>query len=189
MELLAQVLHPPVEQRALPGVAQVEGPDRLENPGGVAHVGALDLVVEGLGHGVAPLQHRRHRRVEPAVDRSLKQLGGDGEEEEDGDQRHADIGRHQLELERRAQHPVAALDQQLDEVAQQDEEDGQDEDDVDVPEDEQQDLVGDQGARQVAPPLGHVEQGREQQQEGAQAAEDEAVVLAVVDDLLAQAHG
>src|SRR6185436_10647714 len=119
----------------------------------------------------------------------LEELGGDGEEEQDRDEGQADVGGHQLELERRAQDAVAALDEQLEDVAQEDEEDGQDQDDVDVPEDEQEDPVGDQDRRQVAPALQEVEEAGEDEQETGQAGEDQPVVLAVALELLAQVHG
>ena len=118
-------------------------------------------------------------RVEPAFNGTLEQLGGDGEEQEDRDERESDVGRHQLELEGRAEDAVTALDEQLEEVAQKDEEDGEDEDDVDVPEDEEEHPVGDQEARQVAVALDEVEAGGEEEQEEAEAADDQPRVLAV----------
>jgi hypothetical protein len=168
---------------------EVDPLDLPEHAGGVALLPLLDLVVERLGHRVAPFEDRSDRGVEPPVHRSLEQLGGDGEQEQHGDQRQADVGGDQLELERRAEHPVPALDQQLDQIAQQDEEDDQDQDDVGVPEDEQQDPVGHQGRGQVAPALDEIEKSGGDQQQEDQPAADQAVVLAMASELRAQAHG
>ncbi len=185
MELGQQALQP----LALGRRPRIEPRGLAQHALGVTQVLLLDAVVERLRHGAAAFEHWPQGGVEPAVDRALQQLGGDGEEGQHRDQRETDVGRHQLELEGRAEDAVAALDQQLEQVAQQHEEDDEDQDDVGVPEDEQQDPVGDQEGRQVALAQEEIEEGGEQQQRGRQAADDEPLVLAVTTEDLAQAHG
>src|SRR6202035_861779 len=130
VELSQEVLEAAVEQRARLRPLAFEAAYLRQGGARRPQVVALDAVVEGLGDGRAGGQDRLQGGVEPAVDGALEELGGDGEEEEDGDQRHADVGGDELELEGRAEDAVTALDEQLEEVAQEEEEDGQDEDDV-----------------------------------------------------------
>src|SRR6185295_922497 len=88
-----------------------------------------------------------------------------------------------------AEDAAAPFEQDLDQVAQQDEADDEDEDDVGVPEDEEEEAIGDEDLRQVAVAQQEVEEPGAGEEEEQERAEDGAVVLAVAEQGLAQGHG
>ncbi len=160
-------------RRGLPGALFL---DLSQGAGGVPQGRVLDLAKQLLGYRVSLCGHSLNRRlVEPLIDPTLQHAASIGEEQQHRDQRQTDIGGDKPGLELRAQDAVLRSITSL--KTCQDEHHRQDEDDIDVPEREKQDAVGDQLRGQVLPPLGGVVEQRERQQQDGQAADDPAGVL------------
>jgi hypothetical protein len=80
---------------------------------------------------------------------------------------------------------VVALDEKLEQIAQQDEKDRQDQCQVDVPEDEEQDPIGDQLGGQIAAALSQVVHERQRRQKHCQTPDDPTGVFAVAAEQVA----
>ena len=187
LHFLQQLTHAALYLRPPPGIAGALFLDLSQGAGRIPQGGVLDLAKQLLCYCVSLCGHSLNRRlVEPLIDPTLQHAAAIGEEQQHRDQGQTDIGGDQPGLELRAQDPVVTLHRQLEEVACQDEQNGQDEGEIDVPEDEEEDPVGDQLRGQVLPPLGQVVEQRERQQQDGQAADDPAGVLSVGSNSLAQ---
>ena len=90
----------------------------------------------------AAAENRFHGGGEPTIDRALEQIGGDEENENHRHKGQADICEHQLGAEPTPENTRPTLDGQADQIADQNEAEDQDERDIEVPQNEQENPVG-----------------------------------------------
>ena len=107
-----------------------------------------------------------HRRREPTIDRALQQIRGDEEDEDHWHKRETDVGQHELRSESAAEDTGSALDNQFQQITQENEAEDEDQRDVQIPQDKEQDTVGQLLRRSILCALQKVERsGGENQQE------------------------
>ena len=174
-------LHRLHEIAALVDRDQVD-PEEGPQPGEVGGAGIAGMFAGSHGHlfeqavldGLANLHRhlRTHqqdlldRRREPPIAGALQEGGGDEEQEDDRNKGQPDVGEHQLGAEPAAEDAAAPLEHELENVADEDEGEDEDQRDVEVPQDEKQQPVGELVGRHALGPLEQVERARRQRHQG-----------------------
>ena len=118
------------------------------------------------GNRVRRRQYVFDRRVEPPIDAGANQLAADDEHEQRWNKRHPKEHRHELGSEARERQSLAALDDQLDDVARQNEREAEQHREVGCPQRVQHEL-GEKVRREAGRSVGQqhdADQGRHQQQ-------------------------
>src|SRR5437867_128408 len=134
-EVRGQRLSPRLTQQA---VAVDDAGDVLS----VAERGGLEVLVVGLRNGEGLLERPLDLGLEPALDRLVDEVRRDDEDQDGRRQRQRQEGQHQLRLELGSDELLAALEPQLDQVADEQHEQQQEHDQVQVEEREDDDVGG-----------------------------------------------
>ncbi len=175
-QVAGQALPPAVGEQAV-------ALDHLAHVAAVAEQGALQALVVGLRdlHGL--IERPLHLGLEPPFDGRGDEVRRDQEDQDARHEGQGQEGQHELGLEPRADDLVAALERELDQVAEQQHQQQQEDDQVQV-EQEEDDQV--RRERDLWRPDAHLEHGGHHQQDE-DARNDEQVTLALL--LLVDAHG
>ena len=159
------------------GAVDAQRAERARDAGGVVGDAHLPVVVVVAGDVLGGRQHFFDGRVEPAVHAVADQLAADDQHQHGRNERHAQQDRHQLGAESRKRQRFAALDDQLDDVARQDEREAEQNRDVRRPQGVQHELGEEIGGQA----RGAVRQGDDARQCGEQeqhAGKNEARIVA-----------
>ncbi len=166
-----------VANRSNPGRGEV---DPGQGAGKAARVIAdenLPLMVVVAGNPVRGRQHLVHRRIEPLIDALANQLAPDDEDEQSRHHRHAEQERDELGPEPGKRQAPPPLDDQLDDVAREDEHQRREHRQVGDRQRIEDDLAEEVGGRPRRP-VRHGEDHEEHRHEGGDSGEDQPRIVA-----------
>ena len=138
---------------------------------------ALEIAVVGLRDREGLIERALDLRLEPPLDRFVDEVGGDQEDERRGDEREREKRQHELRLELGADHLLAPLEPELDEISEQEHHQQQQHDQVQVEQREHRDVGGQRQLRRVDP---HVEEVRRTHQQDEPGQDDQVALAAVL---------